>query len=267
MSYIVEGVNRFLRHSLLSYKALYGFYDFYSYLLIKIVNPILQLIFFCLLAKYAHGADSDLTPWILGNAFLLCTTNAFFGIGTVLANERQFGTLKMIMVSPTNKFLAFFAKSTVHLFDGLFSVVIGLLVGMLFFHLNLNHVNLGLLFLSIFVGMFAVSGMGLFISSFGLVLRDVSLVLNTGSIVLFALSGSNFSIEQLPVFIQKISYLLPLTRSIRAARLIVKGQSGVSISSLLLQEVLVGVVYILIGYSALHIMDRISRKRASLDVY
>ena len=46
---------------------------------------------------------------------------------------------------------------------------------------------------------------------------------NTAFFGLLILSGANIAIEKLPLVIQKISYALPLTRGINAARAIVAG--------------------------------------------
>ena len=52
----------------------------------------------------------------------------------------------------------------------------------------------------------------------------------------------------LPKFFQAISYSLPLTRGIQAARLAMSGADWSTIQSLFLGEFLIGCIYISVGY-------------------
>lgn len=263
---MIQTAGRFLRQSLLSYKAMYGYLNKRIFLLQKVGNPILQLVFFAMLAKYIyHTRDS--TPWIIGNAFLLSVYNALFGVGTVMNHERQFGTLKVVVSSPSNKFSIFAGRAFFHILDGLFSVIIGLTIGVLFFNCDFSRTNLPLFFLVIIISMFAAMGMGLLIGSLGLVLTDMNLLLNLSMSLLLIFCGSNFPVERLPAFLQPISYFLPMTRGIKACRLIANGQITPYVWQLISMELLVGVIYTMLGYLLFIYFERLARKQATLDIY
>jgi ABC-2 type transport system permease protein len=68
------------------------------------------------------------------------------------------------------------------------------------------------------------------------------------TIALYILSGVNFPVEMLPKVLQIISYSLPLTRGIAAARQVMAGANWFTIRPLVLEELLIGLVYIGIGY-------------------
>ncbi|TGA96597.1 ABC transporter permease [Sporolactobacillus shoreae] len=259
-------MGRFFRQSLLSYKALYGYLDTKVYLLVKVVNPIMQLIFFTLLCKYIYHTD-DVTPWLIGNSFLLSVYNSLFGVGIVMNNERHFGTLKLVIASPANKFLVFVGRAFFHILDGLSSVILGLLIGVLLFHLNVTNMNILLFFITVLISMFAAMGMGLFIGSLGLVVSDMNLLLNLSMYVLFIFCGANFPVERLPFFLQNISYLLPVTRGIEACRLIAEGRITPHIYHLIGMEFVTGAVYMCIGFLFLIILEKLAKKSATLDVY
>jgi len=265
LSEVIETIGRFFRQSTMSFKALFSWLNPKAYILIKVVNPMLQLIFFSLLARYVYRV-ADIMPWVIGNAFVLCTYNAFFGIGMVLAEERNFGTLMIVIASPSNKFLVFLGRAFMHIIDGGITVVIGLLTGAALFGLSFIGVDLPLFVLTLVVAMFAVSALGLLISSFGLVMRDTNLVLNVLAMMLLALSGANFPVAELPFILQKVAYLMPLTRSIEAARLIMNGGGMNIVGNLIFSEFIVGVIYMLAGYLALRVMEYYSIKNASLDI-
>lgn len=262
----MEAIFRFFRLSLMSFKALFSFLNPLSYVLFKIINPIMQLTFYCLLAKYVYNTQ-DVTPWVIGNAILLCTFNAFFGIGTVLQEERSFGTLSIVMVTPASKFGVFLARAFMHIFDALLTTLFGLIVGAILFKVDFSGVNLLLFLLTIIVAMFASASMGLVVSSFGLISRDVNFVLNLASMMCLALSGANFPISNLPIIFQKVAYLIPITRSVQAARLIVAKADIQLIYSLIFQEFIVGIIYIVVGYWILKIVEIVARKAATFDAY
>jgi ABC-2 type transport system permease protein len=266
MTIFVDGFTAIIRQSIMSFKALFSWIDPKEYILLRIINPLLQLTFFCLFAKYVFNT-SDITPWVIGNSFLLCTTNVFFGMGYILQDERFFGTLKIIMVAPMSKFLIFVGRGLIYAANSLFTVVIGLVFGSLVFGVSFKNINLLMFFLIILIAMFASSGLGLLISSFGLITRDINLILNTGSVMLLALTGANFPISELPVFLQKISYCIPITRSIEAGKIMLKHGDMSVVQNLIFQEFLVGVIYTVLGYLMLRVMDYMSRTKATLDIY
>lgn len=78
--------------------------------------------------------------------------------------------------------------------------------------------------------------------------REAWTITSMISILLYMLSGVNFPVSVLPKFFQAISYSLPLTRGIQAARLAMHGADWTTIQSLFLGELLIGLVYISIGY-------------------
>ena len=263
---IGECIERFFVQSWLSFKALFGWIEAKMYFFVKILNPVFQMLFFCLLAKYCFNTN-NLTPWVIGNSFLLCIYNCIFGIGNIFAVERYCGTLKMIVATPSNKFITFFERGFVHIIDSLFTVSIGLTVGSIVFNISFNNVNLVLFFAITIIAMFSAVGLGLFIGSFGLIISNMNLIMNIVSMVLIAFSGANFPVDWLPNVIQKFSYCLPLTRSIKAANLLVKGESFTLIYNLMGQEILLGIIYIILGYFLMKITESIAKKRASLDLY
>jgi ABC-2 type transport system permease protein len=262
----MNAILSFLRQSLLSYKSLYGFLDPKIYFFVKIVTPIMQLIFFVLLAGYVNNSQ-DVTPWVLGNCFLLSMYNSLFGVGTIMENERDFGTLSLIVISPTNNFLILVGRAFVHIFDATFTVIIGLISGYLLFDVNFENTNFLILIICIVITMFSAMGIGLFIGSTGLITSDINLVLNTSVFILMIFTGALFPLSNLPVFLSDLPYFLPLTRGIEASKLIVNGELSNQVTIILVKEFLVGIIYMVLGYLLLQYFDKKSRKNATLDIY
>lgn len=259
-------LKNFFTQSILSYKALYGYLDLKMYLFFKIVNPTLQLTFFVLLARYIHG-EVDLAMWIIGNALILSMYNAFFGVGTFLLSERMFGTLSLIITSPTSNLFIFISRAFIHIFDSCITVCIGLTAGIIFFKVDLSNANLIMLIVCILITMFAAMGLGLLIASVGLLVKDINLILNTSIFLLMLFTGALFPISNLPNFLQFLPNLIPLTRGIEAARNVVSGAGISDIYLLLLGELIIGLAYFIIGYLLMIVMERLSRQNGAIDFY
>ena len=65
---------------------------------------------------------------------------------------------------------------------------------------------------------------------------------------LLIFSGANVKISALPVWMQFVSNILPLTRGIAASRALAAGASLSEVSPLLISELGIGLMYGLLGY-------------------
>ncbi|MBF4695912.1 ABC transporter permease [Fusibacter ferrireducens] len=264
--WIVYGMRRFVMQSWMSFRALFGWLNPMAYALIKIINPILQVIFFSILSQYVFKT-SDITPWIIGNSILLCSKNAIYGVGSVLGNERNMGTLKLVIASPANKFFVFVGRGIMHIFDAMITVAVGLISGWLWFGLSISPDRFPIFVLALLISLYSAMGIGQLISCIGLVHRDVHLFLNISEYVLMILTGASFPLTRLPAFMILISEKLPLTHGIKAARLIAVNGALDQIQLLLVKEFVIGTIYILIGYALLQYFEHQSRVKATLDLY
>lgn len=264
----MDKFKRFYRNGLYSFKGLYGFLRPEIYIFVKIINPVFQVLFFSLVARHAYG-NMNITPFVIGNAFVLCIWNAFFGVGANLISERSLGTLKILIASPSNKFKLFISKSTFHILDGMLTVFIGLFTGIIFFNIRIPINSIPYFLLSLIVAMFTACSMGLFIGSVGLVTRDINLLLNLASMLLMSLSGVNFSTEKLPPLLKTISNILPLTNALKAVKLIINSNtiSYKIVNMYIFKELLLGVLYCIIAYLTLRFMERMAKNKATLDIY
>jgi len=266
MNFIREGIRRFFYQSLINYKGLFAWVDVKSYIFMKVFAPILKIVFFSILSSYAFKT-TDINTWIIGNSFLLCTSNAIYGVGNDLILERRFGTLRFIVASPYNKFLIFLGRSIFHVIDSFITVVIGLTVGYLFFELTIPLENLAVFMGVLCISLYSAMSIGITISSLGLCLREVHMFLNVSEMSLVILTGASFPISRLPIFLQKISYFTPMSRGIEGARLLVDSYDGAYLFGLILGEFLIGSLFMIIGYLLFLYGEKLSRKYATLDLY
>lgn len=260
----MEGIGRFFNQAYMSYKALFGLLSIQNYILVKTLMPLFQMIFFVLTAKLAFQV-MDLTPWIIGNSLILASFNAFFGVGTNFINDRSMGTLKIIITSPINKFVIFLGRSLMHILDGLITVILGLIVGVLLFQMDLSQINLPLFIITLIIGVFSVMSLGVLIGIFALVTREIHMLLNIAYSLMLLFSGANIPKENLPQPLIYITNILPLSRSIEAARMIYNGDLQIGI--LLIEEFILGCICLLIALLFYNFLEQRARRGSTIDVY
>ncbi|MGQ9560393.1 MAG: ABC transporter permease [Candidatus Oleimicrobiaceae bacterium] len=141
-------------------------------------------------------------------AFLLTlTTSLLSGMG--LVREREVGTLEQLNVTPIRPHELLLGKTIPFAVLGIAEVTLAIAVARLWYQIPLAG-NLGLLALFVVVFLFTTLGIGLFVSSSSTTQQQAMFL--TWFVLIFALitSGFLFPIENMPRWIQGLSYFNPL---------------------------------------------------------
>jgi len=256
----------FARSTFLQYAALFQWATVRGYVGYKIVLPVTQILFFVELGVYAAGSQSALY-FALGNAMQITANAGIFGVIATVANERQYGTLPILLASPANRLVTFMSRAVVNVIDGAASVAVGLAVTVVLFGLDLHTANVPLLALCVLTISLTTAGLGLLFGSIGLVMRDAIVIANVVYYLLLIFCGINFPVSRLPGGLQVISYCLPLTRGVEAARLAVAGGPINQVGGLLAGELAVGLAYALCGYALFRVLESYSRRGGLQEAY
>jgi len=258
-------VRRFFSQALLYHKGRTAAFNLAEFLCFDAGYPIITLIFYCLLASYSFQT-TDLTHWVIGNAFLMCTNTCVFGLGGIFNGERYYGRLRSIVASPCNKLALVLANGVYPTIFAMMAVTGGFIVGGIVFKIDFSGIHLGLAALTILCAMFAATGFGLLLAVFGLISDSMHLILNVVSYILMIFTGAEFPIAQLPLWGQWLSRILPLTHSIEAMNVLF-GKSEGSIACLLLSELGVAIFYIIFAWAALRGAELACRKNGKFDLF
>ncbi len=256
----------FARSTYFQYVALFQWASIRGYIAYKVLLPVTQILFFVELGIYATGRQNALY-FALGNALQLTANAGIFGVIATVANERQFGTLPILLASPANRLVTFMSRAVVNVIDGIVTVIVGLAVTAILFGLDLQHGNLPLLGLCVLVISFTTAGLGLLFGSIGLIMRDAIIIANVVYYLLLVVCGINFPVSRLPEVVQLVSYGLPLTRGVEAAREAAAGASFSHVGGLLAGEVVVGVLYALAGYVLFRLLEGYARRGGLQEAY
>lgn len=263
----MESVARFYRHAHLSFKALFGWLNPGVYLMVMVINPLSQLLFFVMLAKYAFQG-SNLAGYVVSNALLLCVMNAVFGMMTVINSDRQMGTLQLVVASPASKIGVFFARAIFHIVSGLFTAALGLAFGMLIFGLTFSGEQLAWLGLVWTVSISAACGLGFVISSFALWSPSMHIWSNLLASVLLLFSGASFPRSHMPDWMYRLSEFFPLTRGVEATKLLIRtgDKEFTTILTRMAEEGLLGCGFFLLGILLFYYAEYLARVKGTMEM-
>lgn len=259
-------IKRFIEQSWLCFKGQKAQFELEEFILLDTLYPFFTLIFYCIVAGYSFQT-TNLTRWVVGNAFLLCINTCIFSLGNSFVGERYYGRIRSMVVSPASRIGMILEKGFFCCIETAATTFVGFLMGCLVFHISFQGVPIGEILLFILISTLAATGFGLFLGVFGLVTDEMHFILNLTNYVLLIFSGAEFPIAQLPPAMRVISGMIPLTRSIEAANLLFEGKEFSDVAGLVLGELLLAGVYFLFGALVIRRVEKIAIKRATLEVF
>jgi ABC-2 type transport system permease protein len=154
---------------------------------------------------------------VFGILIALWQLASFMGVAASFAREREENTWLQFMVSPLSKWQIIAGKVIPYFFINLFQITFLYVFGVWVLHLPMRG-SILLLFLLTCIFLFVVIGLGVLCSIIG----DSPLNATRYGMVIFLpsfiLSGYTWPLEAMPVFIQFIASLLPLTWMLQGFR-------------------------------------------------
>lgn len=260
-------VRRFLHMSWLNFKGQRAAFNFEEFILLETLYPLMTMIFYCVMAGYAFQT-SDVTEWVIGNSFLLCVNVCIFSLGTSFVSERHFGRIRSIITAPISKIEVVLEKGFFACLASILTTAVGFAAGGWIFKLEWGKIPWGPFVFALVIAMFAATAFGLFLSAIGLVSTQMHLILNTVNYILLIFCGTNFPIEQLPKAGQFLSYLLPLTKSLKGIRgLMSREFTFEQFLIYMLGECITGLVYVLLAVAVIRFAEKVAVKKGTLELF
>lgn len=255
----------FISSAWLSYVALFDWLRPINYVAYKILLPFTYLAFFVFLGISATGRGTA-NYYIIGNAVEMAAVGGFIAVTFAMVEERWQGTLIYLIASPANRLAIFLGRALFNILDGALTIVISFAWGLVL-GLDLGHADLPALAIVILVVTLSSSGLGFLVGSFGFITPNVYFIVNVFFFVLLLMTGANIPLENLPEWMQVASQLLPLTRGIQAARIVVGGGSLSHILSLLVPELGIGSVYAAAGFGVFQWFEGRARQGGAIEAF
>ncbi len=160
-------------------------------------------------------------PSIVGLVLIIITVNM---TSLAIVKEREIGTLEQLIVTPIKPYQLILGKLIPFSIIGFVAVILVLSVMRFWFGIEVKG-SVPFLFVSSFVFMLSTLGLGLFVSTISRTQQQA--MITSAFLVIMPmifLSGFSFPIENMPVIIQYITYIIPLKYFIIIIRgIVIKG--------------------------------------------
>lgn len=247
----------------IAYRALFNWTTPAMFVGTLLVGPIFQLLFFAYLGRQLGVADDGF--YIVGNAVLATSALCLFGGTMAVSNERRYGTLGNVLLSPRSRTLIFLGRAFPYAGNGLIVSMFTLLMGKLLLSLHIPMSAWPGLLLCLAVASLSASFFGLVLGSIGLRYNDVWLISNSMVAVMILLSDTAVPRDALPALLRTLGDYLPLTHAAAAARDLVAGTGLGEVLPLLGSEFLIGACYAAVAAVLLKVFELESRRKATLD--
>lgn len=206
--------------------------DPFLFAIYSIVRPVASsLILVVMYYVITRGKTAlDLFAYIyVGNAFFMYVINVLFGISWVIHEDREhYQMIRYIYISPIRMYYYLFGRGIAKMILTTVAVIITMAFGMLVLKIpvNLLAVNYPLLLFSILAGIFIITCLGILLAGITMVTAHHSWALTEGMAGLFYLAcGAIYPIDILPIWLQYLSKVLPLTYWLELIRRSVLGKS------------------------------------------
>ncbi len=252
--------------------------DPFLFAIYSVVRPIASsLILVVMYYVITRGKTSlDLFAFIyVGNAFFMYVINVLFGISWVIHDDREhYQMIRYIYIAPMKMYYYLFGRGIAKMVLTTLAVIITIAFGMLALKIpiNLLSVNYPLLLFSVLAGIFIITCLGILLAGISMVTSHHSYALTEGIAGLFYLAcGAIFPIDILPIWLQYISKVLPLTYWLELVRRSMLGKSisttlgGYSDFQLIL--IMLGTTLVLALFSnyIYRSIEHIARKHGKID--
>jgi len=234
------------------------------WLTMKFVLSLSQMAFFVFVGLFIRGPTA--IPFIaIGNALQVISWNTVFSVINITSHDKWDGTLPLMLATPASRMPLFIGRAMIHVFDGLLSIAIAFAFAAFLFGVDFGQANALALTITVLLTAFTMAGYGLLIGGFSFYFRDPIVFANIFTFILLIFCGVNFPVSDLPAAIQPISYIFPLTYGVEAARNAIAGANLLEISTILGQQLVVGLASIMLGYIFFRSFENMARKTGKIE--
>lgn len=260
----------FFRSAIFSYRAQFSWLNPTMWLTMKLILPLSEMAFFVFVGQFVNqrslNPDPNLIPYIaIGNALTTVSWNTIFSVINITSHDKWDGTLPLVLATPASRLPLFVGRAMIHVLDGIINVAIAFVYAAFIFGVNFANADLLALTITVILTAFTMAGFGLLIGGLAFYFHNPLVFANIFVFILLIFCGVNFPVGYLPPLLQPISYAIPLTHGINAARQAIEGATLIQISPWLVQELIVGIVAIMVGYIFFITFEREARKTGKLE--
>ncbi|MEE8419262.1 MAG: ABC transporter permease [Dehalococcoidales bacterium] len=253
-----------MRQAYYNYRGLFTWLDWPSYITTVVFGPVLSIIMFTLVGRFALG-PAVVRPYVIGLVAQYIPFIISASILQVFVHEKQNATLSIVYSSRGSRAVIFFSRQLFHLPNGFVIVSAGLFFSWLLLGLDFAQVNWLILILAVLTITLSSSACAAFLGNFSIVYTDWILLYRTFAGVILVLTGVIIPISSLPPPLAALSQILPLTHGLVAFRAAFDGAAVQAVWPSLLGELTVGLGYAVLGVIGFQVAEIYAKKKGLVE--
>jgi ABC-2 type transport system permease protein len=248
---------------LMSYRAMFNWLSPWILIPSMIVSPICQILLFAYIGRSADVGSDEF--YVIGNALNYAAIPCLFAMSATIEGEREGHTLSVVLTTPAARIPLFVGRALPVVLNGWGVAMVGVLFGVLVLDVQVPAPSWPSLLLVVAVASASCTGLGLAMGAVALRVREGAVLGNVLFCILLVFSGVAVAVEDLPSWMASISSWLPLTHAIQAARMVADGGALGDVAGLVGPELLLGMLYAVLGLAMLRWLEEQSRRHATLE--
>lgn len=257
-------MRNFAIQSYLSYRALFLWFNWPSYLGNIFVAPVMYIVMLTVTGRFANSSLSA-DFYIKGMAAYQIPFILLWGISQCFYYDRSFGTLSILFGSSGNRWLTYWSRGSFHFPNGMLTLATSLLFAWVFLDLDLTETNWLVLACSVLLIGLSCAAFSLFVGVFTIVFRDWLIIASVATGLLLLLTGVVIPVDRLPTPLNYVGQVLPLTHGLGAFRDAFSGASMASAGRSLCWELAVAAGYSIVGYFLFRILEAYAKRTGAYE--
>jgi ABC-2 type transport system permease protein len=177
---------------------------------------------------YAYWFNPQLdykTYMVPGILILLVAIIGLFLTTMNMVREKEIGTMEQINVTPIRKWEFIIGKSIPFILIGMLELTLGLILASTVYNIPILG-NVGLIYLTAFIFLFSVLGIGLFLSAISNTQQQAMFIAWFFVMIFILLSGLLTPAESMPAWAQYFDYFNPMYYGVKITRMVILKGSG-----------------------------------------
>lgn len=207
------------------------------------------------------GTSDYMSYVIVGTALYLFVVRTCLNVSRSLITELREGTLESLMIAPFKRVQYFAGNMLQQTITTSMEIMITILIAIPF-GINFSKADVISFILAFTASLFAYFSLSLVLAVIMLYFRDTYISQNTLFLLLFILCGVTFPIDYLPLPLQYLSKLIPVTDSFQLIRnSLINGTGTFEQSGQLMHLILLSAVYSIIGFSLIKRVEKVALEK------
>ena len=236
------------------------------FVLIAVLQPVIFASIAFFMVQSGTSDDSKTLLYVaLGAGLMGIWSSTLFGSGGAIQWQRWQGTLEVLIASPAPFLLVLVPLTLATASIGLYSIVMTLVWGRIFFGVPLDFAHPLQLAVALPATVASLGLLGLVLASTFVLYRQATAFSNLLEYPVWLVTGLLVPLSLFPGWVRPISWALAPTWGVRAIRDAALGGSGSAWPEIAMC-LLLGVAYLALGSVFLRNFERLARQRATLSL-